>query len=145
MNRRPRSDSLASAINAFQAPAMIDPPEHVILRDHDLPFWRSIISVRPASSWNGPDLEMAANLARCKADVEQIQRLLSDDEFFEQTRQRRELETLMKRAVYLSRMLHVHAEATQGASREQKKREVPEADARASVRSSLIPRLAAVR
>lgn len=54
------------------------------------------------------------------------------------------LEVLSRRSVALSRMLHVHAEATQGESREQSKRAAPEQDAKEAARSALIPRLSAV-
>jgi hypothetical protein len=54
------------------------------------------------------------------------------------------LEVLTRRSVALSRMLHVHAEATQGESRQQAKRAKPEQDAQAAARSALIPRLSAV-
>lgn len=142
--RRPRSDSVTAAIAAAQAPIAIDPPAHVTLRECDMPFWSSIIAVRAASSWNSADLMHAARLARCHADIERVQQEIDEDGEMEANQKHRLLETLMKRAVYLSRLLHVHAEATCGKSEQQAKRAKPEQDAQAAARSALIPRLSAV-
>ncbi len=150
--RRPRSDSVTAAIAAAQAPTAIDPPAHITLRDGDRPFWDAVVSARASLSWNASDLEHAANLARCKADIEALQReiteqgnIIENDRGTQVINPRHSLlEILSRRSVALSRMLHVHAEATQGESREQAKRAVPEIDAKAAARSALIPRLSAV-
>lgn len=151
--RRPRSDSVEAAIQAAQAPDAIDPPAHITLREGDLPFWHAVVRARPAASWNVSDLEHAANLARCKADIETLQReiteqgnILENDRGTQIINPRHNLlEVLSRRAVALSRMLHVHAEATCGKSEQQAKRAAPEVDAKAAARSALIPRLSAVR
>lgn len=143
--RRARSDSVTAAIHAAQDQSVINHPDHVSLRDCDRPFWAAIIAVRAASSWNGADLVHAARLARCHADIERVQNEIDEDGDLDANSKQRLLETLMKRAVYLSRMLHVHAEATCGKSEQQAKRALPEQDAKSAARSALIPRLAAVR
>lgn len=143
--RRARSDSITAAINAAQAPIAINPPAHITLRDGDQPFWTAIIAARAASSWNGADLVHAARLARCHADIECVQDEIDEDGEMDSNSKHRLLETLMKRSVYLSRMLHVHAEATCGKSEHQAKRAAPEQDAKAAARSALIPRLASVK
>jgi hypothetical protein len=148
-----RSDCVSAAVQAAQGLSVIDPPAHVTLREGDLPFWQSIVRARAASSWNQADLEQAANLARCKADIERLQAEITDQgDIIENDRgtqvinpRHSLLEVLSRRSVALSRMLHVHAEATQGESREQAKRAAPEVEARAAARSALIPRLTAVR
>lgn len=150
--RRQRSDSITAAVSAAQSQSVIDPPAHVALRDGDLPFWRSIVSARATSSWNAADLEQAANLARCKADIERLQQeitvigdIIENDRGTPIINPRHTLlEVLSRRSVALSRMLHVHAEATQGESREQAKRAAPEQDAKAAGIDSLIPRLRSV-
>ena len=71
--RRTRSDSVTAAIAAAQAPTVINPPAHVTLRDGDRPFWDSVVRARAGTTWNESDLEHAANLARCKADIETMQ------------------------------------------------------------------------
>lgn len=142
--RRARSDSITAAVSAAQAQSVIDPPAHVSLRESDRPFWDAIISARASTSWNDADLVHAARLARCHSDIERLQDEIEEDGEMKANPKHRLLETLMKRSVYLSRMLHVHAEATQGESREQAKRAKPDQAAKEAARSALIPRLAAV-
>lgn len=150
--RRTRSDSVTAAIAAAQAPTVINPPAHVTLRDGDRPFWDSVVRARAGTTWNESDLEHAANLARCKADIETMQMEIAEQgNIIENDRgtliinpRHTLLEVLTRRSVALSRMLHVHAEATQGESRQQSKRAKPEQDAQAAARSALIPRLSAV-
>ena len=150
--RRTRSDSVTAAIAAAQAPTVINPPAHVTLRDGDRPFWDSVVRARAGTTWNDSDLEHAANLARCKADIETMQMEIAEQgNIIENDRgtpiinpRHSLLEVLTRRSVALSRMLHVHAEATQGESRQQSKRAKPEQDAQDAARSALIPTLSAV-
>lgn len=150
--RRIRSDSVTAAVIAAQAPAVIEPPEHVQLRDGDRPFWDAVVRARPATTWNVSDLEHAANLARCKADIERLQTEITEEgDIIENGKgtmvvnpRHTLLEVLSRRAVALSRMLHVHAEATCGKSEQQPKRAAPEIEAKAAARSALIPRLQSV-
>ena len=53
-----------------------DPPEHVSLRDGDRPFWDGILRARARDEWTESDLVVAAQLARCQADIEREQMLL---------------------------------------------------------------------
>jgi hypothetical protein len=133
--RRTRSDSTKAKVEAFKAAVEeLQPPAHVELRPGDKPFWDSIVRARAKSSWNSVDLENAANLARCKADIERLQKEISTEgDVIENQRgtpivnpKHTLLETLTRRAMALSRMLHVHAEATQGESREQHHRKAVE-------------------
>jgi hypothetical protein len=49
----------------------IQPPAHVRLRPQDQPFWDSIIRSRAREEWSSEtDLIVAAQLARCQADIE---------------------------------------------------------------------------
>jgi len=103
---------------------MIKPPAHIKLRDGDIDFWNSVVSARARDTWNNADLENAANLARCKADIERLQSeitkegdIIANDRGTQIINPKHTLlETLSRRAVALSRMLHVHAEATVGKS-----------------------------
>ena len=143
--RRARSDSITAAVSAAQVKSGINPPAHVSLRESDRPFWEAIISARASTSWNDADLVHAARLARCHSDIERLQDEIEDDGEMMANPKHRLLETLMRRSVSLSRMLHVHAEATQGESREQAKRALPEKAAQSAAHSALIPRLSAVK
>lgn len=97
----------------------IKPPEGVQLRECDLPFWKFITDAR--AEWTDIDLAQAAILARTHADI-QIQSAELDDidepNTIEQKkdlkRKQAALEVLVKRTVYLSRAVQVHAVATVG-------------------------------
>jgi hypothetical protein len=127
--KRNRIDSNAAQARMVQA-RVPEPPDHVNLREGDRPFWDSIVRARDYESWNAADLEQAANLARCKADIERVQmEINAEGDTIINARgtpilnpKHTLLETLSRRSVALSRMLHVHAEATVGESRHQTKR-----------------------
>src|SRR5688500_10280803 len=70
--RRPRSDSITAALKAMTNAGMpdIEPPPHCTLRDGDRPFWAGIMQARARDQWTPVDLVVAAQLARCQADIE---------------------------------------------------------------------------
>jgi len=70
--KRKRSDSATAAIEAAISAALpdIEPPKHVRLRDQDSAFWTTIIKSRAREEWTNSDLVVAAQLARCMADIE---------------------------------------------------------------------------
>ena len=106
------------------------PPPHITLREGDLPFWDSVVRARDYASWTDIDLEHAANLAACLHDIEALKHEIAAEGNIVINAKGTQivnpkhtlLETLTRRSVTLSRMLHVHAEATVGESRHQKKR-----------------------
>lgn len=73
-----RADSATSAVGAMMAAALpaLEPPGHVRLRDGDRPFWDAIMLARARDEWNEHDLGLAAQLARCQADIERESKLL---------------------------------------------------------------------
>jgi hypothetical protein len=72
MPRKTRSDSAKAAIDAAIAAASPLPeiPRHVRLRDCDHSFWADILRSRAREEWSQSDLVVAAQLARCMADIE---------------------------------------------------------------------------
>ena len=106
----------------------IAPPEHVQLRDIDMPFWYALVRARVKDSWNTVDLQHAANLARCQADIERIQQeILEEGDTLTNERgtvvlnpKHSLLETLSRRAIALSKHIQVHAVATVGESDKQR-------------------------
>lgn len=142
-DRKQRVDTVAGAVNAMEnaTAGPLEPPAHVRLRDGDRPFWDSIVEARPRDRWDNADLEIAANLARCKADIERLQTEIDGEgDVIENARgtpvmnpKHTLLETLSRRAVALSRMLHVHAEAKQGPSKNQGKALAAERGAKEAV------------
>ena len=76
MARKQRSDSAKAAIDAALAVTLpeLRPPGDVRLRAGDEPFWRTIIQSRARAEWvSEADLIVAAQLARCMADIESEQ------------------------------------------------------------------------
>lgn len=134
-DRKNRADSSTEEGEMLRAQAP-EPPSHLHIREEDKPFWYSIVRARDYKSWTESDLEQAANLARCKADIERLQREIDEEgDTIENKRgtpvvnpKHNLLETLSRRSVALSRMLQVHAEATVGESRDQSKRNEKQRD-----------------
>ena len=146
--RRKRSDSAAAAVAAAQAAAMgpIDPPAHVTLRKGDRAFWNAIVTARARDTWTDTDLATAASLARAQADIETLQVQLDATGYLIDGKANplaALVETLTRRAVALSRVLHVHAQATVGRSEDAAKALGLERDAAAD-HDPLIPTLRVV-
>ena len=119
--KRQRSDSTAAAIQAAQSAAsgLIAPPEGVSLRLQDQPFWEAITQARPRATWTDVDLMHAASLARTMADIELLQDKLNKEGYTHGDSIYPAfgvIEKLTRRALALSRQLHVHALATVGRS-----------------------------
>lgn len=147
--KRRRSDSAAAAVAAAQAVALgpVEPPKHVKLRRGDRPFWNAIVTARARDTWTDTDLATAANLARTQADIEKLQAQLDAEGYVLDGKENplsKIIETLSRRAVALSRVLHVHAEATVGKSEDAAKALANERQA-AAEDDDLIPTLRVVR
>ncbi|MCS6490771.1 TerS protein [Burkholderia thailandensis] len=147
--RRKRSDSATAAIQAHQNAALgpLEPPAYVMLRDSDRPFWNAIMAARARDTWTEIDLAHAANLARCQSDVARLQAEIEreGDVIDGALNPKHKLvETLSRRAVALSRMLHVHAQATVGRSEDARDALKNEREAREDD-DELIPTLRAVK
>ena len=121
--RNPRSDSIGAALQAAQnaAAGPCEPLPHTPIPEGARPFWHAIMRNKPRDRWNDVDLAHAANLARCQFDIERLQRELEEqgdligDLFVGKLNPKHKLlEVLHKRAAYLSRLIHVHTEATVG-------------------------------
>lgn len=140
--RRPAADSVDGALAAFAGAAAgpIAPPETVRLREGDLPIWTAVVSARARDEWSEVDLMHAANLTRCLADIERISaEIHAQGDTLENARgtcvanpKHVLLETLSRRAVALTRLLHLHAAALARPSQVINQREA-EADARKTV------------
>ena len=125
--RRKRSDTATSRVAAVQALSKkLLPPKDVVLPpDAEVRFNR-VVRARARETWTEIDLEHAANLACCLADLERLRAEVRDEgDTIENKRgtqvmnpKHTLMEVLSRRAVALSRLLHVHADATQGRSRD---------------------------
>lgn len=132
MTKRKRSDSAAGRTEIIQGAlsGAPKPPEGVTISEAVQPFWELVTTAKAKRAWTKNDLVMAAEVARCMYRLERISgeleknmdlALLPSDE--EQPFDAKELEKradmLAKRVRMLSAHLQIHAEATQGKSREQ--------------------------
>lgn len=110
--RQTRSDSATAAVQAAQNAAQgpLEPPAHITLPAEARPFWDALMRNRPRHKWNDADLGNAAILAVSQM---QVHALIGDVE------QVAVVDKLTRRILSLSRLLHVHPEATEGRAREQ--------------------------
>lgn len=139
MTKRRRTDShVTEGEMARSTPP--SPPEYIHIPEEAMPHWWAIVRAREYDAWTGPDLEMAANLACSLHDCERLRHELREEGDVIENKKGTPvvnpkhdlLEKITRRSVALSRMVHVHAEATSGKSRDdskrsQKQREVSEA------------------
>ena len=134
--RQSRSDSSAAAVQAAQDAAQgpLEPPAHVTLPDDARPFWDALVRNRPRHKWNEADLGNAAILAVTQM---QVHGLIGDVD------QAALVDKLTRRIVSLSRLLHVHPEATQGRAQDQGNKLALEREAEEQ-HDPLIPTLRAV-
>ena len=122
---------------------LIKVPEHVSVPQEAMPFWNSLVQTRAKERWTLPDLEIAAHLAKSKADLERIHKEVAEEGDLVINARGTQipnpkhtiLETISRRIVQLSRLLQVHAEATQGKSRDQVKANKAQAKAKDSLDS----------
>ena len=134
--RQTRSDSATAAVQAAQNAAQgpLEPPAHIPLPDAARPFWAALVRNRPRHKWNEADLGNAAILAITQM---QVHDLIGDVE------QAALVDKLTRRIVSLSRMLHVHPEATEGRAQDAGNKLALEREAEAD-HDPLIPTLRAV-
>jgi hypothetical protein len=106
------------------------PPAHLEVPEDAMPHWWAIVRARAYDAWTETDLEHAANLACCFADSERLRRelRLEGDVLINAkgtpvaNPKHQILDVLSRRSVSLSKLIHVHAEATSGKSRDEVKR-----------------------
>lgn len=134
--RQTRSDSATAAVQATQNAAQgpLEPPAHIPLPDAARPFWAALVRNKPRHKWNEGDLGNAAILAITQM---QVHGLIGDVE------QAALVDKLTRRIVSLSRLLHVHPEATEGRAQDAGNKLALEREAEAD-HDPLIPTLRAV-
>lgn len=132
--RRTRRDSVSEVSRIMQGAKMeIAPPSHVPLQEMDWPFWESVVAEFARADWTEHQLELAAMLARCLADLEENQRMLRAEGLtivreikngageiikcisYENARAR-SVATLMTQVLAMRRSLALHAKAKSGSN-----------------------------
>jgi hypothetical protein len=140
--KRTRSDSYATeaAMASAKPPT---PPDHIEMPQEAMAHWWPIVRARAYKDWTGPDLEHAANLAICLYDLECERKQLRTEGYVItnekgtpiQNPRNQVIEVLSRRSVALSKLVHVHAEATSGKSRDEQKRSQKQREMTAMVES----------
>ncbi|WP_407460193.1 hypothetical protein ABFU26_11015 [Xanthomonas campestris pv. raphani] len=151
--RNRRSDSVAAAVTAAKNAAAdsLQPPAHIDFPTEAWPHWLAIIGNRARDRWNDLDLINAAELAMIHADIARLRALVRLEGDMTQGGKphpaHKLLDTAGRRAIALSRMLHVHPEATEGRSRDAGNSLNLQREAQQAATNSdpLIPRLVAVK
>jgi hypothetical protein len=141
--RKKRSDSLVAQIEMMSSKPP-EPPTHIKLEPKDMPFWLSIICARDFSSWNNSDLEHAANLARCKATIDRLQVEVKNEPDIVNNAagspivnpKHKLIQDLTRQTIALSRLIHIHAEATCGPSRKQRNRNQAQRELQESIKNT---------
>ena len=151
--RNRRSDSTVAAVTAAQNVSLgpLEPPAHIDFPESALPHWLTIMEARARDRWLPIDLANAAELAMLYDDMARLRAAIRlDGDVREDGKPHpahKLLDTAGRRAIALSRMLHVHPEATEGRSRDagnalQNEREVRESKSAATANvTRLIPRV----
>lgn|GEM_PF-283997 len=121
--RNRRSDSAVAAVQAIKnaLASELQPPAHVSLSVAARKFWPRIIANRARDRWNELDLTNAAELARMFADIERLRAIIAAEGDIVRGKPHpahKLLESTGRRAIALSRVLHVHPEATEGRARD---------------------------
>lgn len=73
--KRAPMSAASGYIDAFidAAKGTLRPPDHVVLRTQDEPYWEIIVGGRARSDWTQAQLVVAAQLARAQADIAEWQ------------------------------------------------------------------------
>jgi phage terminase small subunit len=100
----------------------MDPPAHIDLPAAARPYWDWIVTARARDRWLPIDLANAAELATLYADVARMRaRVTVDGDVGEDGKAHplhKVISDATRRVIALSRLLHVHPEATEGRSRD---------------------------
>lgn len=132
MTKRTRSDSAAGHTDIVRGAlsGAPDPPKGVKISKAVRPFWELVAGAKAKRAWTQNDLVMAAEIARCMYRLEKVSEVLESDMFGEEAKDlEKQADTLAKRIRMLSAHIQIHAEATQGKSREQVKQNETHAEA----------------
>ena len=121
-------DSAAGAINAFeQAQKIHMPPEFIKLSEFEMNFWRAIMRSKAYETWTEFDLIQAANLAISQATIQELTEDIRKEgvvvikEGTSTTIPNPKIDAKIKEtdlSIRLSRIIHVHSEATGGRAKD---------------------------
>ena len=121
--RRTSSNRILTEVEMATTPEP-KPPIHIDMTPECMKIWSILMRTREYAMWTEVDLEHAVNLASTFADMEKLRRELRNESDITISETGVEkisakhllIDILTKRAISLSRLLHVHPEATAGKS-----------------------------
>lgn len=121
-------DTATGALSVFeQAQKIHDPPAFIELTDEELPFWRAIMRSKAYETWTEFDLIQAANLAISQATIQKLTEEIREEgvvvnkEGTNTTIPNPKIDAKIKEtdlSIRLSRIIHVHSEATGGRAKD---------------------------
>lgn len=141
--KRTRSDSVTAHVKALQNAAKdtIPPPDYIALDKSALDFWHANIRSKALDSWTSADLIAAAELANNQSYAIELRKELKKEEKVKgEERNELAINALRKHIIELQRTvlaqrrdLQIHSHATNGESRDQRKRNQNDTKARNTV------------
>lgn len=131
MSRKQRIDSTTAAVEVMRkSAAELFPPDHVPLKEKDLPFWLNVIAEKAKAEWTPHDLEIAALLARALSRLEAEEAKLDNEDTvitttggnLAQNPRVRVIADLHARAIKYRQTLGIHNRGKNGEKRDTDKR-----------------------
>lgn len=123
-----KTDTTAGAVKAFeQAQKIHNPPEFIKLSKSEMNFWRAIMRTKAYDTWTEYDLIQAANLAISQATIQELTKDIRKEgvvikkEGGNTTIPNPKIDAKIKEtdlSIRLSRIIHVHSEATGGRAKD---------------------------
>lgn len=121
-------DTASGALSAFeQANKIHSPPDFIKLSKFEMNFWRAIMRSKAYDTWTEFDLIQAANLAISQATIQQLTEDIREEgvvikkEGTSTTIPNPKIDAKIKEtdlSIRLSRIIHVHSEATGGRAKD---------------------------
>lgn len=149
MARKQRIDSNAAAVDVMRKSASeLFPPDHVPLKEADLPFWLNIVAEKAKAEWTAHDLEIAALLARAMARLEREESILDGEDTVMsnaggtpmQNPRIRVIADLHARAIKYRQTLGIHNRGKNGEKRDTDKRSALAREIEADLGDDLLAR-----
>lgn len=138
--KRKRSDSVSAEIQAMQNAVTdtIEPPRHAGLEKKAEPFWHDNIRSKSLDSWTPSDLLAAVELANnqleitlLRKELRKLERVRGEERCDGLIKDLRDKIMALQRTILAQRRdLQIHSHATNGESRDQRKRNQNDAEAR---------------
>ena len=142
------ASSITGAVKAMQAAlaGVFQPPPEAKLSEDDLVYWNAIIRARARDEWDENQLQVAAQLARTRRQLQEQEELLESEGMVVVNDRGTQIcnprvsvvEQLTRRQMALMRSLQVNATASSGQAIHNKTKRKTERDSRQQISDDLI-------